>query len=54
MVRDRPRDRNQRQKGREIGWVYDLDWLDTGTEAAFIGLKLPNGRYVMSSALTNA
>ena len=34
--------------------ILDLDWLDTGTEVAFIGVKLPNGRYVMSSALTNA
>jgi hypothetical protein len=32
----------------------DLTWTDTGTEAAFLGVKLPNGRYVMSSALTNA
>jgi len=32
----------------------DLTWTDTGTEAAFLGVKLPNGRYVMSDALTNA
>lgn len=32
----------------------DLSWTDTGTEVAFLGVKLPNGRYVMSSALTNA
>lgn len=32
----------------------DLTWTDTGTEAAFLGLKLPTGRWVMSSALTNA
>lgn len=32
----------------------DLTWTDTGTEVAFLGLKLPNGRYVMSGALTNA
>lgn len=32
----------------------DLTWTDTGTEAAFLGVRLPNGRYVMSSALTNA
>lgn len=31
----------------------DLTWTDTGTEVAFIGLKLPNGRYVMSSSLAN-
>ena len=38
----------------EATGVLDLDWLDTGTEVAFLGVKLPNGRYVMSSALTNA
>lgn len=32
----------------------DMEWLDTGTEVAFLGVKLPSGRYVMSSALTNA
>lgn len=32
----------------------DLTWSDTGTEVAYLGVKLPNGRYVMSSALTNA
>jgi len=32
----------------------DLTWTDTGTEVAFLGVRLPNGRYVMSSALTNA
>lgn len=31
----------------------DLTWTDTGTEAAYLGLRLPNGRIVMSSALTN-
>lgn len=31
----------------------DLTWTDTGTEAAFLGVKLPNGRYVMSTALAN-
>lgn len=38
----------------EATGILDLDWLDTGTEAAFLGVKLPNGRYVMSDALTNA
>lgn len=38
----------------EATGILDLDWLDTGTEVAFIGVKLPNGRYVMSTALTNA
>ena len=32
----------------------DLTWTDTGTEAAFLGVRLPNGRYVMSDALANA
>jgi hypothetical protein len=32
----------------------DLTWTDTGTEAAFLALYLPNGRVVMSAALTNA
>lgn len=32
----------------------DLTWTDTGTEAAYLGLRLPNGRMVFSSALTNA
>lgn len=31
----------------------DLTWTDTGTEVAFLGLRLPNGRIVMSTALTN-
>ena len=38
----------------ETTGILDLDWLDTGTEVAFLGVKLPNGNYVMSSALTNA
>lgn len=32
----------------------DLSWTDTGTETAFLGVILPNGKLVMSSALTNA
>lgn len=33
----------------------DLTWTDTGSEAAFIGVKLPSGGWVMGSqALTNA
>lgn len=31
-----------------------LTWTDTGTEAAFLGVILPTGRIVMSTALTNA
>jgi hypothetical protein len=32
----------------------DLTWTDTGTEAAYLALTLPNGRTIMSDALTNA
>ena len=32
----------------------DLTWTDTGTEAAYLGVILPNGRVVISDALTNA
>jgi hypothetical protein len=32
----------------------DLTWTDTGNEAAYLGLKLPNGRMIISDALTNA
>lgn len=32
----------------------DLTWTDTGTEVAFLGVRLPSGRIVMSEALTNA
>ena len=38
----------------EIDGDIDLTWTDTGTEAAYLGVKLPNGRYVISDALTNA
>lgn len=31
----------------------DLTWTDTGTEAAYLGIILPDGRIVMSAALTN-
>lgn len=31
----------------------DLTWTDTGTEAAYLALRLPSGRVVISSALTN-
>ena len=31
----------------------DLTWTDTGTEAAYLALELPNGKIVMSDALTN-
>ena len=33
----------------------DLTWTDTGSEAAYIGVRLPSGRIVMGdAALTNA
>jgi len=31
-----------------------LTWTDSGTEAAYLGVVLPSGRTVISSALTNA
>ena len=31
----------------------DLTWTDTGTEAAYLGVILPTGRMVISSAMTN-
>ena len=34
--------------------VVALTWTDTGTEAAFLAVKLPNGRMVISDALANA
>lgn len=32
----------------------DLTWTDTGTETVAIGVRLPNGRVVVSSAFANA
>jgi hypothetical protein len=34
--------------------VIALTWTDTGTEAAFLGLYLPNGMRIISSTLQNA
>ena len=31
----------------------DLTWTDTGTEAAAVGVRLPNGRVVVSEAFAN-
>lgn len=31
----------------------DLTWTDTGTEAAYLGLVMPDGRLVISAAMTN-
>lgn len=31
----------------------DLTWTDTGTESVAIGVKLPNGRFVMTDAFAN-
>lgn len=38
----------------EADGVLDLDWLDTGSEVAFLGVKLPNGNFVMSAGLANS
>ena len=38
----------------EATGIIDLDWLDIGTEVAFLGIRLPNGRVIVSDALTNA
>lgn len=32
----------------------DLTWTDTGTEAAWLAILLPNGKLVISSALANS
>lgn len=34
--------------------LLTLTYTDTGTEACFLGVRLPTGRVVMSAALTNA
>lgn len=31
-----------------------MTWTDTGTEAAYLGVKLPNGSVIISGPLTNA
>jgi hypothetical protein len=33
--------------------LLTLTWTDTGTEAAYIGFVLPNGKLAVSAALTN-
>lgn len=38
----------------EATGILEIEWLDTGSEAAFVGVKLPNGRIVMSSGLANS
>lgn len=38
----------------EANGLLDLTWTDTGTEVAYLHVILPNGRRVVSSALTNA
>ena len=38
----------------EIDGDIALTWTDTGTEAAFLGVKLPNGRIVVGAAMANA
>jgi hypothetical protein len=38
----------------EADGSFDLDWLDSGTEAAYIAILLPNGKLVFGdAALTN-
>lgn len=32
----------------------DLTWTDTGTEEVFLGLRLPNGRMIISESIANA
>lgn len=32
----------------------DLTWTDTGTEAAYLAVILPNGKMIISAALTNS
>lgn len=34
--------------------VIALTWTDTGTEVAYLAVQLPNGKRVISAALTNA
>jgi hypothetical protein len=34
--------------------VMQVTWTDTGNEAAYLGVRLPNGNVILSSALTNA
>lgn len=34
--------------------LLTLTWTDTGTEAAFLGVKLPNGSVIISGPLANA
>lgn len=36
------------------GGTLKVNWTDTGTEAAYLGVILPNGNVVISDALTNA
>lgn len=37
-----------------VAGVIALTWTDTGTEVAYLGVRLPNGRIVVSDPLTNA
>lgn len=32
----------------------DLEWTDTGTDAAYLGVLLPNGTWAMSAVIQNA
>jgi hypothetical protein len=37
----------------EADGTIDLTWTDTGTESVAVGVRLPNGRVVVSSAFAN-
>lgn len=44
----------KRWKGlTDITGKLTLTWTDSGTEAAFLGVRLPTGRYVIGAALAN-
>jgi len=38
----------------EVDGDIDLTWTDTGTESVALGVRLPNGRIVMTAAFANA
>ena len=38
----------------EADGAIDLTWTDTGTESVAVGVRLPNGRVVVSDAFANA
>lgn len=38
----------------EVDGDIDLTWTDTGTESVAVGVRLPNGRVVVTAAFANA